>query len=46
MINWPTTWQASVRLGQKLVSEGVVGKVYRFQFRNPDSMVRSLTARS
>lgn len=29
---------ASVRLGQKLVSEGVVGKVYRFQFRNPDSM--------
>ena len=38
MINWPTTWQASVRLGQKLVSEGVVGKVYRFQFRNPDSM--------
>ena len=38
MINWPTTWQASVRLGQKLVSEGVVGKVYRFQFRNPDSL--------
>ena len=38
MVNWPTTWSASVRLGQKLVSEGVIGKVYRFQFRNPDSM--------
>lgn len=38
MINWPTTWQASIRLGQKLVSEGAIGKVYRFQFRNPDSM--------
>ncbi len=38
MINWPSTWQASMRLGQKLVSEGVIGKVYRFQFRNPDSM--------
>ena len=38
IINWPTTWQASIRLGQKLVSEGVIGKVYRFQFRNPDSL--------
>lgn len=37
-INWPTTWSAETRLGQKLVSEGLIGKVYKFQFRNPDSM--------
>lgn len=36
--NWPTTWEPAIRLGQKLVSEGVIGKVYRFQFRNPDSL--------
>ena len=36
--NWPSTWQANIRHGQKLVSEGIIGKVYRFQYRNQDSL--------
>lgn len=38
IVNWPSTWSVGVRLGQKLVSEGAVGKVYKFQYRNMDSL--------
>ncbi|HZJ57407.1 MAG TPA: Gfo/Idh/MocA family oxidoreductase [Clostridia bacterium] len=36
-VNWPSTWMPGVRLAHKLTSEGVVGKVFKFTYRNSDS---------
>ena len=36
--NWPVAWQSGIRLAKQLLDEGVIGNVYRFQFRNQDSM--------
>ncbi len=36
-VNWPSTWFPGVRLAHKLVSEGAVGKVFKFTYRNSDS---------
>ncbi len=36
-VNWPSTWFPGVRLAHKLVSEGAVGKVFKFTYRNKDS---------
>lgn len=37
-VNWPSTWFPGVRLAHKLTSEGAVGKVFKFAYRNSDSM--------
>ena len=36
-VNWPSTWNPGIRLAQKLTSEGIVGKVFKFTYRNSDS---------
>ncbi|MGI6537954.1 MAG: Gfo/Idh/MocA family protein [Caldicoprobacterales bacterium] len=37
-VNWPSTWSPGIRLAHKLVSEGAVGKVFKFTYRNTDSL--------
>jgi glucose-fructose oxidoreductase len=36
-VNWPTTWYPGIRLAHKLISEGIVGDVFKFTYRNTDS---------
>ncbi|NLB17490.1 MAG: Gfo/Idh/MocA family oxidoreductase [Syntrophomonadaceae bacterium] len=36
-VNWPSTWMPGIRLAQQLLSQDVVGKVYRFNYKNRDS---------
>ena len=37
VINWPTTWQPSVRMAHKLCMDGAIGRLFKFTFRNGDS---------
>ncbi len=34
IVNWPSTWFPAIRAAQRLVSEGAIGKPFRFQYRN------------
>lgn len=36
--NWPVAWEQGPYLVKKLLDEGAIGKPYRFQYRNADSM--------
>ncbi len=36
--NWFSYWKPGIRLARKLMREGIVGSVYRFQYRNPDTL--------
>ncbi len=36
-VNWPSTWSPGIRLAHQLTSEGIVGKVFKFTYRNSDS---------
>ena len=36
-VNWPSTWFPGVRMAHKLITEGAVGKVFKFTYRNSDS---------
>ncbi len=36
--NWFSYWKPGIRLAKKLIDQGIIGKVYRFQYRNPDSL--------
>jgi len=38
IINWPTTWTPSVRLAKQLCDEGRIGKIFKFAFRNSESL--------
>jgi len=35
--NWPTAWSPSIRLSKELVDSGIIGKVFKFSYRNSDS---------
>jgi predicted dehydrogenase len=37
-VNWPSTWYPGIRLAHKLASEGAVGKIFKFTYRNSDSL--------
>lgn len=37
VINWPTTWQSSVRMAHKLCMDGEIGRLFKLTFRNGDS---------
>ena len=36
-VNWPSTWSPGIRLAHELTAKGVVGKVFKFTYRNSDS---------
>ncbi|NMA94410.1 MAG: Gfo/Idh/MocA family oxidoreductase [Clostridiales bacterium] len=36
-VNWPSTWFPAIRLAHKLTSEGAIGKIFKFIYRNNDS---------
>ncbi len=36
-VNWPSTWNPGIRLAHKLVSDGMIGDVFKFTYRNTDS---------
>lgn len=36
--NWFSYWKPGVRLAKNLIDQGIIGQVYRFQYRNPDSL--------
>lgn len=36
-VNWPSTWSPGIRMAHKLTREGIVGKVFKFTYRNSDS---------
>lgn len=36
--NWFSYWKPGIRLAKKLIDQEAVGRVYRFQYRNPDSL--------
>ena len=38
IVNWPSTWSPAIRLAQKAVADGVIGKPFRFHFRNATSL--------
>lgn len=37
IINWPTTWRASIRYAHELISKGEIGKLFKVTWRNADS---------
>jgi len=38
IVNWPSTWGPSVRLAQKMIADGAIGKPFRFHYRNGTSL--------
>lgn len=36
--NWFSYWKPGIRLAKQLIDSGIIGDVYRFQYRNPDSL--------
>jgi predicted dehydrogenase len=36
--NWPTAWSPAVRTAKKLVDSGAIGRLFKFSFRNGDSL--------
>ena len=38
IVNWPSTWSPGIRLAQKAVADGVIGKPFRFHYRNGSSL--------
>ena len=38
MVNWPTTWDRSVRKMKALIDQGVIGQVWEIKWRNVASM--------
>ena len=36
--NWFSYWKPGIRLAKKLIDGGIIGQVYKFQYRNPDSL--------
>lgn len=34
IVNWPSTWSASIRTAYRLMKEGAIGKPFKFTFRN------------
>ena len=35
--NWPSAWYPAVRTAKKLVDSGMIGKLFKFSYRNSDS---------
>jgi predicted dehydrogenase len=38
MVNWPTTWQSSIRKMKELLDEGLIGDIWEVKWRNGASM--------
>jgi len=38
IVNWPSTWNCSIRLAHQLMMDGAIGKPFRFHFRNGTSL--------
>ncbi len=38
IVNWPTSWFPAFRTAYRLMTEGTIGHVIRFQYRNPESL--------
>ncbi len=38
VINWPSTWYPAIRMAHKLCMEGRIGKLFKFTYRNSDSL--------
>lgn len=38
VVNWPITWNPAVRLAHKLCREGAIGKLFKFTYRNGESL--------
>lgn len=36
--NWFSYWKPGIRLAKDLIDQGIIGRIYRFQYRNPDSL--------
>jgi predicted dehydrogenase len=38
VVNWPTTWDASLRAAEALVRKGAIGRVLKFRYMNSSSL--------
>ncbi len=38
IVNWPSTWMPAVRTAERLVREGMIGRPFRFHYRNYSSL--------
>jgi len=38
IVNWPTTWDAGIRLAKKMTDDGAVGQPFKFHYRNKESL--------
>jgi predicted dehydrogenase len=38
VVNWPITWNPAVRMAQKLCLDGAIGKLFKFTYRNGESL--------
>ena len=36
--NWPSAWNNTIRKAKKMTDEGVIGRLYKFTYRNGDSL--------
>ena len=36
--NWPTAWSPAVRTAKELIDAGAIGRVFKFSYRNSDSL--------
>ncbi len=38
IVNWPTSWYAPFRTAHRVMEEGIIGRVIKFHYRNPESL--------